>query len=421
MKNFFNALLLFFIFILINQNTAFSQSGVNEHSIKFQNDQIAMLVGENGAILKTIDGGRNWTEQSSGVTNILYGNAYADQNNAFSVGENGLILKTTDGGDSWTIINAGVTDHLKKVVVVNSSTVVVCGENGTILTSHDLGGTWNNNTGITTNNLNYVTSIGTALYIVGANSTVLKSNDGGDSWSTIAFNFGPMNFEAIGGTDENNFTVVGDGYTLLRTTNGGSSWLGVGINQGTINLNDIVFFNATDGVIVGNQGLVLNTRDGGNSWQISDLQTISAGAYILNFMSVAFSSLTNGITVGENGTHYFSTDGGATWSDVLPPAPKQNYNAQKKTTVKLNQNYPNPFNPSTIISYDLPASSSVSLRVYDMLGKEIKTLVNGYQSAGSYNIRFDGSNLSSGIYFYVLKANSNTNEISKTMRMILTK
>ena len=75
-----------------------------------------------------------------------------------------------------------------------------------------------------------------------------------------------------------------------------------------------------------------------------------------------------------------------------------------------------------MINYSLPLNSSVSLKVYDMLGQEVKNLVNAYQSSGSYNVRFDGSNLASGIYFYVLRVNDNHNApISKTMRMILTK
>lgn len=71
---------------------------------------------------------------------------------------------------------------------------------------------------------------------------------------------------------------------------------------------------------------------------------------------------------------------------------------------KLNQNYPNPFNPVTIINYDLPVSSEISLKIYNISGKEIMTLVNETKNAGSYNIVFDGSDLSSGIYYYRIEA-----------------
>jgi hypothetical protein len=70
----------------------------------------------------------------------------------------------------------------------------------------------------------------------------------------------------------------------------------------------------------------------------------------------------------------------------------------------LHQNYPNPFNPSTVISWQLPVSSRVSLKVYDVLGKEVATLVNENKEAGYYETRFDGSALASGLYIYRLSA-----------------
>jgi len=87
------------------------------------------------------------------------------------------------------------------------------------------------------------------------------------------------------------------------------------------------------------------------------------------------------------------------------------------TSFSLQQNYPNPFNPTTNIKFTLPKESNVTLKVYDMLGSEVRTLVEGNQRAGSYNIYFDAANLSSGIYFYTLK----TNEFADTKKMILVK
>ena len=83
----------------------------------------------------------------------------------------------------------------------------------------------------------------------------------------------------------------------------------------------------------------------------------------------------------------------------------------------LSQNYPNPFNPKTIINYQLSMFSDVKIRVYDILGNEVETLVNQKQNAGSYEVEFDGSDLSSGIYFYKL----DTENYSDTKRMILLK
>ncbi len=73
----------------------------------------------------------------------------------------------------------------------------------------------------------------------------------------------------------------------------------------------------------------------------------------------------------------------------------------------LRQNYPNPFNPTTIINYQLPMTNYVSLKVYNILGQEVATLVNGEKSPGTYEVEFDGSKLSSGIYYYRLESGGN--------------
>lgn len=83
----------------------------------------------------------------------------------------------------------------------------------------------------------------------------------------------------------------------------------------------------------------------------------------------------------------------------------------------LSQNYPNPFNPATIINYSLPQNSDVLLKVYDALGKEVATLVDGRQDAGKYEVTFNASRLSSGTYFYTITAGS----FNQTRKMILMK
>ena len=70
----------------------------------------------------------------------------------------------------------------------------------------------------------------------------------------------------------------------------------------------------------------------------------------------------------------------------------------------LFQNYPNPFNPATIINYQLPKASFVTLKVFDLLGKEVKTLVNEFQESGRYNVTFNANNLASGVYIYRIQA-----------------
>jgi hypothetical protein len=86
----------------------------------------------------------------------------------------------------------------------------------------------------------------------------------------------------------------------------------------------------------------------------------------------------------------------------------KNSNENIPKDYSLNQNYPNPFNPTTLIKYQIPESGFVSLKVYDILGNEVETLVNETENAGSYEIKFNGSDLSSGIYFYQLRTKNYT-------------
>ncbi|MBK8981053.1 MAG: T9SS type A sorting domain-containing protein [Ignavibacteria bacterium] len=97
--------------------------------------------------------------------------------------------------------------------------------------------------------------------------------------------------------------------------------------------------------------------------------------------------------------------------------PVSNINTETPAGFTLYQNYPNPFNPSTIINYELRITNDVKLKVYDILGNEVLTLVNEKQAAGSYEAEFDGSGLASGIYFYRLE----TGEFIQTKRMALVK
>jgi hypothetical protein len=83
----------------------------------------------------------------------------------------------------------------------------------------------------------------------------------------------------------------------------------------------------------------------------------------------------------------------------------------------LNQNYPNPFNPTSIIRFQIKDSRLVILKVYDIIGKEVETLVNEKKSPGTYEVTFDGSRLSSGIYFYTLTAG----DFKETKKLVLLK
>jgi hypothetical protein len=99
------------------------------------------------------------------------------------------------------------------------------------------------------------------------------------------------------------------------------------------------------------------------------------------------------------------------------PSDVQEINSETPASYLLQQNYPNPFNPSTKINYSIPAISFITLKVYDVLGNEVATLLNEEKPAGSYEVDFSASGLTSGIYFYKLTAGS----FVETKKMLMIK
>jgi hypothetical protein len=118
-----------------------------------------------------------------------------------------------------------------------------------------------------------------------------------------------------------------------------------------------------------------------------------------------------GTVVGKYGTILRTTDGGGGGPVDVHDMPINSIPSE----YSLFQNYPNPFNPSTVISYQLPVISNVTLKVYDILGREVARLINEEKPAGSHEVQFTGNGLTSGIYFYQLKAG----DYSETRKMIL--
>jgi hypothetical protein len=120
----------------------------------------------------------------------------------------------------------------------------------------------------------------------------------------------------------------------------------------------------------------------------------------------------------ENGKIYsFHTDGTTQTYTLLKTITEIVQEEHQLPKFSLNQNYPNPFNPGTIIKYEIPERSLVTIKVFDVLGNEVATLVNEEKAIGNYEVEFDATNLPSGIYFYQLQ----TPNFTQTRKMILLK
>jgi hypothetical protein len=136
------------------------------------------------------------------------------------------------------------------------------------------------------------------------------------------------------------------------------------------------------------------TTDGGNTWQ--DQTPAIQNITFDGFQSMSVVNDTVSYVVGDFSNVWKTTTDGVTAVD--------NTGSAKITNFYLAQNYPNPFNPTTVIRYQMPKAGFVSIKLYDILGREVKTLVNESKGAGSYNVTFNAENLSSGVYIYQMKA-----------------
>jgi photosystem II stability/assembly factor-like uncharacterized protein len=192
---------------------------------------------------------------------------------------------------------------------------------------------------------------------------------------------------------------------IARTTNGGSSWSVT--EKGGSSLREVKFLNNRIGWFVGqNNGepFIGHTTNGGETWETQQ----HTPSDFFGFESFSMVNERVGWAVGGTNRIYKTTNGGVTWVVGAGAAPMK---------FSLDQNYPNPFNPVTVISYQLAVNSFVTVRVYDILGREVSILVNEEKPAGSYTIRWDATDFASGVFFYRLQAGT----FSDTKKLLLLK
>ncbi|MFZ1519289.1 MAG: T9SS type A sorting domain-containing protein [Ignavibacteriaceae bacterium] len=208
--------------------------------------------------------------------------------------------------------------------------------------------------------------------------------------------------------------------TLVRTVVAGVSGRFIAADDLTIIPVELTSFvgSTVNGNVVLNWKTATEINNSGFEIQkSSDRVNFSNIAFVPGFGTTteprSYSYTDNSVT---NGKYYYrlkqvDLNGAFAYSEIIE------VNVAAPIDFALTQNYPNPFNPSTIISYSIPQNSFVTLKVYDILGNEIAVLVNDTKSAGKYDVQFDASGLSNGVYFYTIKADNFTS----TKKMILMK
>jgi len=214
--------------------------------------------------------------------------------------------------------------------------------------------------------------------------------------------------------DENKIYISTFNNGIFKSTDGGDSWANVTPTLGTFKSRVVeINPNNDDDIFIGTNHGIWESKNGGVTWDS------------LNFSGLKSFTI-NDIAISNNGDIFIAETGGSVQyiQGLITAINDSKINVPDN--FKLEQNFPNPFNPSTIINYSIPAVErrgsslyNVTLKVYDVLGKEIATLVNEEKPAGKYQIKFDAKNLASGIYFYRLSAVNNTANFVQTRKMIL--
>lgn len=385
-----------------------SQPYVTEHSIcdiEFidQNTGYAVAGFGDGDILKTTNAGETWVSQVSSYTLPLYGIAFTSANTGYLAGSIN-IKKTTNGGSNWIDAYTSTTNEIfGDVFFTNANTGYVVGSYGKLLKTTNAGVNWNSTSipgGGTFIGSIYFVNDNTG-FVTGDNNAALKTTDAGVTWA-------PMTV-ASGFTSLNNifFTDVNTGYVsssvgLFKTTNSGANWFQLGAPSGGYSN---VQFRGNFGYAVAGSGKIVKTIDGGNSW-ITQPTVTENPLYALYFNSDNFV-----YAGGVRGTMIKTIP-----TELLLTPILGNSNETPKSFY-LEQNYPNPFNPVTTIKFGVSKPGFVSIKVYDITGKIVDELMNSSLNPGSYEVKWEGSGFSSGVYFYSIK----TNEFSETRKMILVK
>jgi hypothetical protein len=185
------------------------------------------------------------------------------------------------------------------------------------------------------------------------------------------------------------FTIANPGITVV-TPNGGEKW--------TSSETKEIIWTSKD---ISNVKIDYTTNNG-TSW-ISILNSISANTTSYLWTVPTITSISCKLRISDVDNSRISDESNGLFEISLPVGIENEMNGSIPEKYLLLQSYPNPFNPSTVISYELPSTTFISLKVYNVLGEEVSTLVNEVKSAGRYKIVFNAGNISSGIYFYVLQ------------------
>ncbi|MFZ1979191.1 MAG: T9SS type A sorting domain-containing protein, partial [Bacteroidota bacterium] len=405
-------------------------------------------------IYRSTDNGKSWAVANTGLEETSIMALAATRNTAFVTTPNNLYASSQSGIDWIAIPNIGGP------LAATDSTIYGFNSTG-ICYSTNTGKTWNTplNTGIPTGFAYTTVAVAGTNFYLGTQSIcgipcgqggVYLSTNGGISWNKK----GLSNISTLVafGTD---IYAVSLGNSLYVSTAAGSTWNTIPLPSLGLqySINAIVFrgsemFIGFMGLSGGNfWGGVLRSFSGGIQWDYIDnglpgtnqwvtclalrgtniFAGTTAGIYVLNNDDASWTAVNTGLPLTSNRIDYLAVTDSNLYADLRGIVWKRPISEMITTalpppmntpmTFSLSQNYPNPFNPYTIISYQIASASMVTLKVYDVLGREVATLVNEVKSQGNHTVTFNAINMASGVYFYRLQSSTFT----QTKKMLLLK
>jgi photosystem II stability/assembly factor-like uncharacterized protein len=369
------------------------------------------------------------------------------------------MLKTTNGGINWSSLNLSLYDVVN-IFAASEDTVYFAKSNlmppPTLYKSIDGGVTFGYV--YSSSNLGYVYFInGTTGFSM--SNYILKTTNGGYNWASTYYFPGLSILKTFfflnATTGYIHLTTTSYPYnpTLTKTTNQGENWATTNIS---VSFQSMYFVNSLTGFGSGTRQVgfgdfridIFKTTDGGNNWSTQNTEWTSAQVTCVQFINQDTGYISTGYSIIKTtncGQNWFQSYAGSCLIEKIqlvnrqigygicshyiikttnagPPISIENNNEKLPQSFSLSQNYPNPFNPVTKIKYDIPPSKGArgmmtQLIIYDILGREIETLVNETHKPGSYDVTWDGSRYASGVYFYRLI----TDEFTETKKMVLIK
>lgn len=343
-----------------------------------------------GGVYNSSNNGTEWLPIGMNTqypTGSSYIQCITSLNNNIVIGTNATgILKTTNNGLNW--IQTTLTSQCVLALLTNGDTIYAGCKNwhddGGIYKSTDGGLSW----GITSFNHNDALSIlinGNKMFVGTGYYGVYYSSNNGINWVKTPF---PVEQHTVYTLAlKGNNIYAGTGRSIYLSTNDGNNWSKIlSTNQA---VNSIVVYN--NAVIAGTEG---------------------DGIYVSKSNDTVWTQKNEGLNTLKIKTLCIKDDyifagtlGTSVWRRWLPDIISvRSISINIPDKYYLFRNYPNPFNSTTIIKYQIQKSNYVEVKVYDILGKDISTLVNEKQSPGTYEVQFNGSSLPSGIYFYRLLA-----------------